>query len=155
MNKMILSKYSDAKARIKQLRMTIEKLEYKIDRLKHMDYGLVGDTVTKGKRGKKPLGTVKISGFPVPEYKEVEYQLKLRKEILNQQEMNLLSLTNEVEIFIDSIADIELQNILTLYYIENLTWMQVACRMNELYQMEKYTENSCRCKHDRYLQNSE
>lgn len=155
MNKMILSKYSDAKARIKQLRMTIEKLEYKIDRLKHTDYGLVGDTVTKGKRGKKPLGTVKISGFPVPEYKEVEYQLKLRKEILNQQEMNLLSLTNEVEIFIDSIADIELQNILTLYYIENLTWMQVACRMNELYQMEKYTENSCRCKHDRYLQNSE
>lgn len=154
MNKTILSKYSDAKARIKQLRMTIEKLEYKIDRLENTDYGLVGDTVTKGKRGKKPLGTVKISGFPAPEYREVEYQLELRKQILKQQEMDLLLLTNEVEAFIDSITDIELQNILTLYYIENLTWMQVARRMNELYQKEKYTENSCRCKHDRYIQKS-
>jgi len=150
----ILQKYSDAKARIRHLRGAVDKLNQKIEKLEHTEYGLVGDTVTRGKRGKNPLGTVKISGFPVPEYREAEYQLKLRRQILEQQEMNLLLLINEVEAFIDSITDIELQNILTLYYIENLTWMQVARRMNELYQKEKYTENSCRCKHDRYIQNS-
>lgn len=155
MKKDILQKYSDAKARIRYLRGAVDKLNQKIEKLEHTEYGLVGDTVTRGKRGKKPLGTVKISGFPLPEYRETEYQLELRRETLKQQEMNLLLLTNEVEEFIDSVTDIELQNILTLYYIENLTWMQVARRMNELYQREKYTENSCRHKHDRYIKNSE
>lgn len=147
----ILQKYSDAMARIKHLRGIIEKLNNKIERLEHTDYGLVGDTVTKGKRGRKPLGIAKVTGFPVPEYEETEYQLKLRKKLLNRQKENLLQLTNEVEEYIASVSDIEMQNILTLYYIENMTWVQVAHRMNELYGKKVYTESSCRQKHDRFL----
>lgn len=152
MDKKILQQYSDALARIKQLQETIEKLNNKIEKLEHTDYGLVGDTVTKGKRGKKPLGTAKVTGFPVPEYKKTEYQLKIRKELLCKQEEDLLQLTNEVEEYIASVRDIEMQNILTLYYIEDMTWVQVAHRMNELYRDKVYTENSCRCKHERFME---
>lgn len=151
MEKEILQKYCDAMARIKHLRGTIEKLNNRIERLEHTDYGLVGDTVTRGKRGRKPLGTAKVTGFPVPEYEETQYQLKLRKELLHRQEENLLQLTNEVEEYIASVSDVEMQNILTLYYIENMTWVQVAHRMNELYEKKVYTESSCRQKHDRFL----
>lgn len=152
MEKEILQKYSDAMARIKHLRGTIEKLNDRIEKLEHTDYGLVGDTVTKGKRGRKPLGTAKVTGFPVPEYQKAEYQLKLRKELLHKQEENLLKLTNEVEEYIASVSDIEMQNILTLYYIENMTWVQAAHRMNELYDGKNYTNESCRKKHDRFLE---
>jgi len=151
LDKTILSKYSDAKARIKQLRRTIGKLENKLVRLESTDYGLVSDTVSKGKRGKKPLGTVKITGFDVPKYQKTREQLKLRKEILKYQETNLLQLTNQIEEFIADIQDIELQNILTLHYIEDMTWVQVAHRMNALYDRKKYTTDSCRIKHDRFL----
>lgn len=151
MDKTILSKYSDAKARIKQLRRTIEKLEDRLERLKSTDYGLVSDTVSKGKRGKKPLGTVRITGFDIPKYQKTSEQLKLRKEILRYQETNLLQLTNQVEEFIADIQDIELQNILTLYYIEDLIWVQVAMHMNELYKDRDYTTGSCRKKHERFL----
>ncbi len=154
MDRDILQKYSDARARIKHLRRTIDDLGQKINKLEGSEYGLVGDTVSTGKRGKKPLGTVKIFGFPVPEYRNTVQQLKLRREILAGQEKNLLSLTNKVEEFIKSVADIELQNILTLYYIEDLTWLQVAHRMNGLYENQKYTESSCRHKHDRYIKSS-
>lgn len=148
-DKKMLQQYSDALVRIKYLRGTIEKLNNKIEKLEHTDYGLVGDTVSKGKRGKKPLGTARVTGFPVPEYEETKYQLKVRKELLCRQEENLLQLTNEVEEYIASICDIEMQNILTLYYIEDMTWVQVAHRMNELYKNKNYTMENCRKKHER------
>ena len=151
MDKKILQQYSDALARIKYLCGTIEKLNNKIEKLVHTDYGLVGDTVSKGKRGKKPLGTARVTGFPVPEYEETKYQLKVRKELLCRQEENLLQLTNEVEEYIASVRDIEMQNILTLYYIEDMTWVQVAHRMNDLYSDQEYTTDGCRVKHDRFL----
>lgn len=151
MDKTILSKYSDAKARIKQLRGTIEKLENKLERLESTDYGLVSDTVSRGKRGKRPLGTVRITGFDIPEYQKTREQLKLRKEILRYQETNLLQLTNQIEEFIADIKDIELQNILTFYYIEDMMWGQVAVCMNELYKDRGYTTDSCRKKHERFL----
>ena len=155
MEKEILQKYSDAVARIKSLRGTIGKLDGRIAKLEHTDYGFVGDTVTKGKRGRKPLGTAKVTGFPVPEYEETKYKLKLRKEILHKQEEGLLHLTNEVEEYIASVSDIEMQNILTLHYIEDMTWVQVAHRMNELYKDREYTADSCRCKHDRFIKKNQ
>ena len=68
-----------------------------------------------------------------------------------QRGEKLLELINRAEEFIEGIEDIELRNIFTLYYIEDMTWVQVAHRMNELYQMETYTESGCRQKHSRYM----
>lgn len=151
MNKNILIKYSDARARIKYLRQSIKKLEAKIEKLEYTDYGMVGDTVSKGKKGKKPLGTVKITGFSVPEHRKATRALRVRKVLLKNQEEELLQLTNDVEEFIAGIKNIEMQNILTLYYIEDLSWQQVAFSMNELYSDNTYTSESCRCKQERFL----
>ena len=137
MEKNILQDYTNAKARVKYLRKAAEKLEKKIERLEHTGYGLVGDTVSRGKRGKKPLGTIRISGFPVPEYQETVCQLKLRKKKLKAEEIKLEKMASEAEQFIESVQDIEIQNILSLHYIDGMTWVQIAHTMNELYNNKK------------------
>ena len=151
MDKNILQQYLHTKARIKYLHAQAEKLKHKIDRLKYTDYGIVGDTVSRGKRGKKPLGTVRISGFPVYEYQEATNQLKLRNKLLKAEEVKLGRLVNEAEEFITSVSDIEMRNILSFHYIEGMGWAQVAYSMNVLYGDEIYTSDGCRVKHERFL----
>ncbi len=151
MDKNILQQYLHAKARINYLRTQADKLRHKIDRLKYTDYGIAGDTVSRGKRGKKPLGTVRISGFPVPEYQEAVNQLKLRNKLLKAEEIKLGRLVNETEEFIASVNDIEMRNILSLHYIEGMGWAQAAYNMNVLYGDKIYTPDGCRVKHERFL----
>ena len=152
---LILTQYADAAARIKYLRREIAKLEDKMSKMLNTDYGIASDTVTKGKRGKKPLGTVKVTGFRQKEYIAAENQAYLKKLTLKQREEELLELQNQAEEFIESIRDIEMRNILSLYYIEGLTWLQVANSMNELYEKKgkkAFTNEGCRKKVDRFLE---
>ena len=151
MDKNILQQYLHVKARIKYLRAQAEKLRRKTDRLMYTDYGIAGDTVSRGKRGKKPLGTVRISGFPVPEYQGIVEQLKRRNKLLKAEELKLARVACEAEGFIASISDIEMRNILSFHYIEGMTWVQVAYNMNVLYNNKIYTSDSCRVKHERFL----
>lgn len=151
MDKNILQQCLHARARIKYLRTQAEKLRHKINRLMYTDYGIAGDTVSRGKRGKKPLGTVRISGFPVPEYQGIVEQLKRRNKLLKAEELKLAKLACEAEGFIASISDIEMRNILSFHYIEGMTWAQVAYSMNVLYNNKIYTSDSCRVKHERFL----
>lgn len=148
----ILTEYTDAAARVKYLRKTISKLEEKHSKLMNTDYGIVSDTVTRGKKGKQPLGTVKITGFHVEEYWRTENNLKARKILLKQREEELLALLEKAERFIEEIKDIELRNIFSFYYIEDMTWVQVAHAMNHLYGKKIYTSDSCRKKHDRFFE---
>lgn len=147
----VLSQYADALARVKYLRQATEKLEDRIDKFDNTDYGIVSDTVTKGKKRRKPLGTVKITGFGQKEYIKLKRNLKSRKIILKQREDDLVKLLSEAEEFIESISDIEMRNILSLYYIDDMTWVQVACKMNKLYNKKSYTPDACRVKHERFL----
>ena len=155
MDKQILQQYSDALARVKYIRQSIEKLTKKLDEMGSNGY-CVADSVTKGKKGKKPLGTAVVTGFPYPEYSRAKMALTAKKAALQQEELELLELSSCVEEYICSIQDIEARNILSLYYIENLNWVQVAQYMNGLYgRRKRYTENSCRRKHDRFLEKNE
>ena len=151
MNKDILQQYLHTRARIKYLCTQAEKLRHKINRLMYTDYGIAGDTVSRGKRGKKPLGTVRISGFPVPEYQGIVEQLKRRNKLLKAEELKLAKLACEAEGFIASISDIEMRNILSFHYIEGMGWAQVAYNMNVLYGDKIYTPDGCRVKHERFL----
>ncbi len=151
MDKNILQQYLHVQARVRYLRGQAEKLRHQADRLVYTGYGIVGDTVSRGKKGKKPLGTVKITGFSVPEYQGIVVQLKRRNRILKAEEMKLTRLANETEEFIASISDIELRNILSFHYIEGMAWAQVAYGMNALYGDKIYTPDKCRKKHDRFI----
>ncbi len=147
----ILTQYADAVARVKYLRKEISKLEDKIYKLETTDYGLVSDVVTKGKKGGKPLGTVKITGFRVEEYRRTAENLEERKLLLKHREEELLELMNRAEEFIEGIEDIELRNMFTFHYIEDMPWMQVALNMNEIYKDRHYTPDSCRMRNERYF----
>lgn len=153
-DKEILVVFADARARIKLVREQTEKKRRRLEKLEQKGVR-VSDSVSCGKRGKKPLGTVMITGYPLPEHDRAKHEYEKQYSNLMQEEQELLELQTRVEEYIASLKDIEIRNIMTLYYVEDLTWVQVAHGMNRLYQGKRryYTADSCRGKHDYYLKN--
>lgn len=153
MNKHILSQYDDAKARVRLLHRQQEKRKKRLAKLDQTGY-YVTDVVTRGRKGKKPLGVVIIAGNPRPTRNRLEKLIEKREQILEQEELEMLELGVEVEEYISRLPNIEIRNLLTLYYIEDLNWVQVAHWMNEIYPKKRgcHTDSSCRQRHDRFLQ---
>lgn len=150
MDKNILIQYSDMKEEIKDLRRRIQKLEKEINSLEN-----VSDTV-KGSRNDLTIGPIKVHGYPDPRYRRMKEILENRKKRLAAAEEKLLELTGEVEKYIDSIESSELRMMFRLYYVDNMTWTRVAWQMNTIFPRRKaYTEDSCRCKHNRFLEKFE
>lgn len=149
--KELLEQYSAALLRVKLLRQQVFNLECKMKKMNAEGY-YVSDVVTCGKKRKRPLGTVKVSGFPHEKYSHLRKLFEKRKEKLQDEEQKLLELIVKVEEYISSINDIEMRNIMTLYYVEDMTWVQVANQLNNMSKGKTYTESSCRRKHDRFLE---
>ena len=80
--------------------------------------------------------------------------LKKRIAKLEILESDLLEAINKVDDYIATIPKSKLRMIFRFYYLDDLTWSQVAIRMNERFPDKriKYTEDSCRKQHDRYLE---
>lgn len=150
MEKMILVEYADMKEEIKDLRKRIQKLESEIGKLEN---SIVTDSVSCGKKGKKSLGTVKVSGVPNGLISRKRTTLAARRALLLEREAKLLELMNEAEEYINSIEKSELRMMFEFYYIDDLTWYQVAQRMNHAFPKRriKYTEDNCRMRHNRFL----
>lgn len=123
MDKNVLIQYVEMKEEIKDLRRRIHENERELAKLENM---IVTDSVTRGKRGKKPLGTVKITGRPTAAIALKQKLLKKRNDRLTALEAELLELTNQAEEYIETIPKSELRIIFRLYYIDDLTWYQVA-----------------------------
>ena len=149
MDKEILIQYCDMKEEIKDLRRRIHELEKQIDRIK--EEGVVKDTVSGGMGGTQHYI---VEGFPVPEYNRKMMLLRSRKAMLEEKEAELLELTNQVEEYIASIEKSELRIMFRLYYIDGLTWVQVAHRMNRMFPKRRiaYTEDSCRMRNTRFFE---
>ena len=154
MDKNILIEYADMKEEIKDLRRRIEQNKKELSRLNGQ---IVMDSVSCGKKGKKPLGTVKITGRPVTAISRKESLLNKRIRRLEELEEGLLELTIQVDEDIETIEKSELRIIFRLYYIDDLTWYQVALRMNQNFPKRKvkYTEDNCRMRHNRFLEKLE
>ncbi len=125
--------------------MTEERLE-KIEK-----EGAVSDVVSGGMGG---IQHFKVTGFPTPEHAKVKQLLISRRQRLRMKEDELLELTNQIEEYIESIKKSEIRIMFRMYYIEGLTWNQVAHQMNEMFSRTKriYTENSCRMKRNRFFE---
>lgn len=151
MDKTILSEYADMKEEIKDLRRRIAEDQKKIDQLRQT---VVSDSVSCGKKGKKPIRTVKIKGFPQMEINRRISLLKRRQAKLQMLETDLIEKQLQVEEYIQTIQKSELRTMFRLYYIDNLTWYQVAMRMNQIFPKRrvKYTEDNCRIRHNRFLE---
>lgn len=151
MDKIILSEYADMKEEIKNLRRLITEDQKKIDQLKQT---VVSDSVSCGKKGKKPIRTVKIKGFPQMEINRRISLLKRRQAKLEMLETDLIEKQLQVEEYIQTIRKSELRTMFRLYYIDSLTLYQVALRMNQIFPKRriKYTEDNCKQRNKRFLE---
>lgn len=149
MNRNILLEYYDMKQEIKDLRNRIEKGCNELEKLNKM---VVKDSVACGKKGKKPIRTVKIEGRPTSAINTIQKICEQRIDRQLQLEKELLEMTCQVEEYIASIQKSELRIMFRFYYIDDLSWVQVAHKMNELFPKRKYTEDSCRMKDKRFFE---
>ena len=149
MDKWILVQYCEMKVEIKDLRKRIQKLDEFLE-----NPPLVADVV-KGTRRDGTIGPIKITGIPGPEYDQKQKSRKRLKRLLEEKEEELLELTCQAEEYIESIPKSELRIMFRLYYIDGLTWVQVAHRMNAMFPKRriKYTEDNCWRRNQRFFEN--
>lgn len=154
MDKSVLIEYADMKEEIKDLRRRIEADRRELRKLNAM---VVGDTVTMGKKGKKPLGTVKVEGQPLNAILRKQKAWEKKIKLLEQREADLLEKQIEVEEYIDKIDKSRIRMMFRFYYIDGLTWEIVAMRMNYAFPKKSipFTKDSCRKLHDRFLEKNE
>ena len=151
MDKNILSEYADMKEEIKDLRRRIAEDQKRIDQLRRT---IVTDSVSCGKKGKKPIRTVKIKGFPQAEIERRVALMEKRQAKLEMLETDLIEKQLQAEEYIQTIEKSELRIMFRLYYIDSLTWYQVALKMNQIFPKRriKFTEDNCRIRHNRFLE---
>lgn len=151
MDKAILIEYADMKEEIKDLRRRIEADRREIGRLMKMS---VADSVTCGKKGRKPLQVVRIQGKPEARIGRKEKALERKIALLEDLEASLLEKQTEVEEYIQQIEKSRIRIMFRLYYIDGLTWEMVAMKMNYIFPKKRipFTKDSCRKLHDRFLE---
>ena len=143
-SKEILIQYSDLQEEVKEVRERIEKTEKQIAKIE--DDGNVVDSVRGGDGG---IQHFKIEGFPYPEYSRKKTLLYARKATLASLEMELMETLNKVEEFIASVDDSRMRRIITLRFIDNLSWNKVADRIGG-----NNTEDSVKKSFYRFMENT-
>ena len=95
----ILIQYCELREEIKDLRERIDRDELRLQKIE--EEGVVSDTVT-GTRADGTIGSIKITGFPIPEYSTVKAMLKKRIAKLQIMEDELHEAVNAVDDFINT-----------------------------------------------------
>lgn len=147
-----LEQYYEKREEAKSLRQRIDRDERLLEQIKRE--GVVSDTV-KGTRKDGTFGPIKITGYPIPEHKRIEVMIKKRLEKLHILEDELLEAMNRVDDFINAIPRSDLRMMFRMYYLDDMTWIQVAAGMSHSFPKRNYTDESCRKRHDRYLKKIE
>lgn len=127
-------------------RIRIGKLEQEIDAMEPMDR-CVSDVVTKGKRGKKPLGICTVHGNN--DNSLINRKREKLRERKAKKELHLVQINNmiiDAEEFIYSVDDSELRRIMIYSCIEQKSWNEVAEAMGE-----GYTPEACKQKFSRFM----
>lgn len=124
MDKSILEQYIGIKNEERDLIRRIQSIDA---RLLNMETSMiVSDTVTRGKKGKQSLGTIRIEGFPSRDYQKRKRTLRKYKQLLADKDDELLDLQVKVEEYIESIDDSYIRQIIRRKYIDGMTWNQIA-----------------------------
>lgn len=145
MKKHILEQYVDLQGEERDLLRRIQTVSDQIQRMETDGY-MVADSVTCGRKGKKPLGTHRIQGFPYPDYISKRAKLRTYKMQLELADQKLLELLSEVEKWVQDVPDSRMRKIVRYRYIDGCNWVQVAHRIGG-----DSTNESCRKACERYL----
>lgn len=158
MDREILSKYAELSVEAESIHENIEKVTKRIERCERQlhsmkEAGTVRDRVYGGEGG---IQGYNIEGFPNTKYAQTENKLRqcismLRKLQADyaEAEFNVLSLTDDILTFIDSIpdTDADVRTIARLRCIDGLDWNEIAERLGG-----SYTDCSARKKFYRFFQ---
>ena len=142
----ILEQYTSLQEEQKDIRERILKLEGDIRELEETSPE-TADSVTCGRKGRKALRTVKVSGFPEQEYQTKRGRLEKLKMKLELVDDQLLELLTEAEEYIEKVEDSRMRRILRYKYMDNMTWRNIAKIMGG-----KSTADSIRMEHNRFLE---
>ena len=136
--KHILDQYSDLRKEIEEVQEKIDKLNVEIPKIKKRIHEIengekVKDKVRGGDGGNQSFN---FEGIPIKEYEQKKTALYSKKLLLIQRKttLELLKLEieqkqNDVEEYIASIDDSRMRRIVSMRYIDNLSWNQVADRI--------------------------
>ena len=154
--KKVLKQYISLKNEVKETKEKIKSLEIQIcqisKRLREIEVKKesVRDKVKGGMGG---IQGFQIEGIPIREYQTKKSELMMNNILLNQRkstleilEYELLEKTNEIERFIMGIQDSQMRRIISLRFIENLSWNMVADRIGG-----NNTEDSIRKAFERFM----
>ena len=152
MDKTILVEYVDMKEEIKDLRKRIQEDEKKLEQLNN---SIVTDSVTCGKKGKRPLRTVKIQGKPTMAMERIEKALKKKRKQMELFELELLEMQTRVEEYIEQIEKSALRTMFRFCFLDGLSYPKVAIQMNRLYPQRKvkYTDENIKKRIQRFFEN--
>ena len=133
--KKLLTQYTDLKAEIKDLEKSIDKLS---------DFKVEHDKVT-GSDSEFPYikRSFTIEGYNIQNID----RLNELKKLLIDRKSKCEDMKLEIEKFISNIPDSRTRRVFQYRYIDGLTWLQIAMRMNKVH--ESYPRKI----HDRYLEN--
>lgn len=145
MDKNILEQYTSMQAEQQDIRRRIAKLEGDIRDLEE-NRNETADSVVCGRKGKKVLKTIKISGFPEMEYQTKMGRLKRLRMRLELADDQLLEFLIGVEEYIESIEDSRMRMIMRYRYMDGMTWRQIAKAVGGV------TEEAVRIEHARFLE---
>lgn len=141
-SKEILIQYSDLQQEIIELQDRKKDLEKQFKSF--LDGGTVTDMVTGGSGG---IQHFKIEGFPVVAYEKARNALQKNIQRIEDKYTELLELQNDVEEYIESIADSRMRRIIRMRFIDKLTWNQVADNIGG-----GNTEDSVRMAFNRFIE---
>lgn len=142
-DKHILEQYVSMRAEQQDLIRRIQSLDAKL--LNMEMNSIVSDTVTRGKRGKQSLGTVRIEGFPSRDYQKRKWTLRRYKQMLAKYDDKLLKKQIQVEEYIQSIEDSYVRQAMRYRYIDGMSWIRIGKQMHT-------TEDAIRKTVSRYLE---
>lgn len=141
-SKEILIQYSDLQQEITELHDRKKSLEKQFKSF--LDGGTVTDMVTGGSGG---IQHFKIEGFPVVAYEKARNALQKNIQRIEDKYTELLELQNDVEEYIESIADSRMRRIIRMRFLDKLTWNQVADNIGG-----GNTEDSVRMAFNRFIE---
>lgn len=141
MNKNELSQLNSLNREIELIKRQIEDAELSVS------YGATGDTVI-GSSTCFPYTqhVIKVTGIDIQGY---EKKVNRLKKLLTRRLEELMDKVEEINEFISSVEDSETRIILTLRYINNLSWQQIAFSIGES------DESYPRRKHNKFLKAAE
>ena len=145
MEKHVLAQYTELLKEREDIRRRLKRTEARLEKIEEGGC-LVADSVTCGKRGKKPLGTKVIRGIPFPELKELLRRLGIQKAQLERAEAKVTENVKAAEDFIQGVTDSRMRRLLRYRYLDGLSWTEVAIRMGG-----RHTADSCRMAVERFL----